>query len=114
VDFWQSVTGSLERDESPPAAAERELSEETGLSLPVRDCRQSRTFTILPEWRGRYAPDTMTNCEHVFAAVCEGRPDIRLNPREHVEYCWLPRKAAAAQASSWTNRDAILALVPAG
>ncbi len=32
---------------------------------------------------------------------------IRLNPAEHLEYRWLPAVRAAAQATSWTNRDAI-------
>lgn len=112
ADFWQSVTGSLKRDESPLAAARRELREETGLDVAVHDCRQSHTFDILPAWRARYAPGTTRNREHVFTAPCGGRPEIRLNPDEHRAYCWLPRAAAAVQASSRTNRDAILEHVP--
>jgi len=110
--YWQSVTGSLERDEVPEAAAVRELFEETGLQLPVTDCRQTNTFPIHPAWRARYAADVTTNREHVFRVECSRQPAITLNEDEHSAYRWLPREAAAALASSRTNREAILEQVP--
>jgi dihydroneopterin triphosphate diphosphatase len=111
--FWQSVTGSLRRDETSQAAARRELHEETGLELDVRDCHRVNTFAILPAWRERYAPGTTSNREHVFVAACAGRPPVTLNPGEHVACRWLERAAAAELAFSYTNRDAILDFVPA-
>jgi dATP pyrophosphohydrolase len=111
--FWQSVTGSLRRDETPQAAAQRELCEETGLELEVRDCHRVNTFAILPAWRARYAPEVRRNREHVFVAACAGRPPVTLNPGEHVACRWLERGAAAELAFSYTNRDAILEFVPA-
>ena len=110
--FWQSVTGSLHEGESALVAAQRELEEETGLVAEPVDSGLTNTFPIAPAWRARYAPAVTHNHETVFTLALQRACEIRLNPAEHVEMRWLPREQAAAQASSWTNREAILALVP--
>jgi dATP pyrophosphohydrolase len=113
ADFWQSVTGSLRWGESAAEAAARELREETGLAhRGLRDCGRSRRFPIIEPWARRYAPEARENTEHLFALACEGRQPVRLNPDEHAEYRWLSADEAAALASSYTNRDAILEIVP--
>ncbi len=110
--FWQSVTGSLAPGESPRLAALREIREETGLwaGSALVDLRRSVLFPIMRAWRERYAPNVRFNREYWFALVLETRRMIRLNPSEHAEYRWLPGWRAAGLATSWTNRDAILAL----
>ena len=115
ADFWQSVTGSLAWGEEPQAAARRELFEETGLTVgaDLLDCGVTNRFPIRPPWRARYDPGVHDNTEHVFRVVLPARRSVTLNPAEHSDYAWLPREAAAARASSYTNRDAILAFVPA-
>jgi dATP pyrophosphohydrolase len=107
--FWQSVTGSLEWQESPRRAAERELYEETGLQAGGRllDLRHTERFRIVPPWRARYAPGDRVNTEHWFALCLEGRRLIRLQAREHRNYRWLPAAQAARLAFSRTNRRAI-------
>ena len=112
-DFWQSVTGSLRWDETDSlAAARRELWEETGLGdgVSIIDCNAINRFPILLPWRHRYAPDAVENIEHVFRTCLPERQPIVLNQAEHCEYLWLPRQTAATMVTSWTNRNAILAL----
>lgn len=117
-DFWQSVTGSLEWEETDPAVtAQREVREETGLSgdgLELVDRRCTNRFPIKPEWRRRYDPTVTENTEYVFTLALPAPLPVQLHPGEHCEYVWLPRDAAAARASSYTNRDAILQFVPTG
>lgn len=113
LDFWQSVTGSLRWEETDPLeTAWRELGEETGLGagLEIVACNVINRFPILPPWRHRYAPDATENLEHVFRVCLPDCRSIVLSPTEHDQYAWLPRRAAADQVTSWTNRDAILAL----
>ncbi|MCB1813519.1 MAG: dihydroneopterin triphosphate diphosphatase [Candidatus Competibacteraceae bacterium] len=112
--FWQSVTGSMDWDETDPlTTAYRELAEETGIIAPagaIIDCHMSQQFPIKPAWRHRYPADVQFNTEHVFRLELPERLPIILNPAEHTDYLWLPRDQALAKVTSYTNRDAILAL----
>lgn len=108
--FLQSVTGSLEWGETAAAAAQRELAEETGIDVQIdalEDLQMGARFRILPEWKGRFAPDVHENREHWFRLLLPSRVPIRLDPREHCHYSWLPADEAAARAASWSNRAAI-------
>ncbi len=108
AEFWQSVTGTLRWGESTAAAATREVCEETGIdSAAIRDAGRSHSFPILPAWRDRYAPGVDENLEHLCYLELQVRPEIRLNPAEHVAFRWLTLEDAISQLSSWTNRDAL-------
>jgi dATP pyrophosphohydrolase len=111
--YWQSVTGSREDGESFPETAVREVREETGLDIKVEQLRVwpgENRYTIMPEWRHRYAPDVTHNLERVFSLCLPTTCDIQIAPTEHRAWRWLPCAEAAAACFSASNREAILAL----
>ena len=113
--FWQSVTGSLDApDENLAEAATREVFEETGVSvnqLPegaLQNMHHQIEYEIYPQWRFRYAPGVTRNTEHWFALEVPDDIQIKLAPREHVAYEWLPCELAAKKCFSPSNGEAIL------
>ena len=116
-NFWQSVTGSLDAlNEDLALAATREVFEETGIAidqLPVgalRNMHHQIEYEIYPDWRFRYAPGVTKNTEHWFALQVSDNTPIKLSPREHVAYQWLPFAEAVKKCFSPSNGEAILKL----
>ncbi|MFN3810583.1 MAG: dihydroneopterin triphosphate diphosphatase [Roseateles asaccharophilus] len=114
--FWQSVTGSLDApDEAPAETARREVLEETGMDIAaldarLRDWQLSNVYEIYPVWRHRYAPGVTHNTEHVFGLTVPAGTPVRLAPREHLRYRWLPWREAADLCFSPSNAEAVLQL----
>lgn len=116
AEYWQSVTGAKDSlHESYAEAAAREVGEETGIDAHapghrLRDWGLENVYEIYPQWRHRYAPGVLLNTEHLFGlcvpAVCE----VRLSPREHTAYRWLPWREAAQACFSPSNAEACLLL----
>jgi dATP pyrophosphohydrolase len=111
-DFWQSVTGSLKRNETHAEAAARELEEETGFTEDgeLRYSEVSRHFQIDPRWRDRFGPGVAENEEFEWRYRLPEIKDIELNTDEHSEFQWLHVDDAIEAVWSWTNRDALMQL----
>lgn len=117
--YWQSVTGSKERlDEPLVQTCIREVAEETGIvigseAVPMTnlvDWGLRNVYEIYPVWRHRYAAGVTHNTEHVFGLRVPRDTPIRLAPREHLQYVWLPWREAADRCFSPSNAEAVLML----
>jgi dATP pyrophosphohydrolase len=118
-EFWQSVTGSKDAlTESYLETAVREVREETGiecgpdaiLAKNLQDWGLENVYEIYPRWQHRYAPGVNRNTEHVFGLRVPVGTAVRLSPREHTDYQWLPYRKAAQTCFSPSNAEAILQL----
>ena len=117
--FWQSVTGSKDTLDEPLATTcRREVDEETGILVgsaevpasALQDWNLANVYEIYPVWRHRYAPGVTHNTEHVFGLTVPAGTPVRLNPREHLQWLWLPWQEAADRCFSPSNAEAILQL----
>lgn len=108
-DFWQSITGSLDEDESVTSAASRELLEETGLSSEgsLSDSGIERAFTIDPRWQHRFAPGVTENLEYEWRYRLPSALPVTIDQREHSAFKWCPIDEAIDAVWSWTNREAL-------
>jgi dihydroneopterin triphosphate diphosphatase len=112
LDFWQSVTGSLEPGELHADAAARELAEETGLLADDRLTFSGtrRVFEIDPRWQSRYGPGVTHNIEYEWHYCLEEMPVVQLDEAEHSAYRWIQAAEAQDLVWSWTNRSALRSL----
>lgn len=111
--LWQSVTGSRDGEETLRETAIREAGEETGLDarrLVLTDWQVMNEYEIYAKWRHRYPPGTTHNTEHVFGLELPEHLPVKLSPREHLNFRWLPWQDAAEAVFSPSNRAAILEL----
>ena len=116
--FWQSVTGSKDRPDEPlTETCRREVLEETGIDVAehvLADWSLVNRFEIFAHWRWRYPPGVTHNTEHVFGLRLARPVQVRIAPREHLAYAWLPWREAAERCFSWSNAEAIRQLAQRG
>ena len=89
--YWQPVTGWLDPGESLETAAKREAHEETGLLFSKEPTPLNFDFRYVGKWGNA----------HEFAYELEAAltPQgellkVTIDPKEHVEYEWMPLKKA--------------------
>ncbi len=117
--FWQSVTGSKDSpEEDLEQTAVREVEEETSIVIGspevpmahLRDWNLRNVYEIYPVWRHRYAAGVTHNTEHVFGLQVPRDVPVKVSPREHSRFEWLPWREAADRCFSSSNAEAILML----
>ena len=105
-NYWQSVTGSIEKKETLIEAARREVYEETGINTneySLQDWKLNHKYEIYQHWRHRYEPNITHNTEHIFGLEIPLETPIKLSTSEHVDYKWVKIDEAKKRVFSWTN-----------
>ena len=77
-DVWETVGGGMDKDETPQEALEREISEETGLTVTVGN--PFNVFTFKKD-TGEFKVGITFLCEYIDGEV--------LLSEEHDEYRWI-------------------------
>ncbi|MBS1148738.1 MAG: lipB [Myxococcaceae bacterium] len=104
--FWQPVTGRIEAGESPEAAAQRELAEETGLTAPVRPLDYVHAFAQRETQPPRLIEETAFSAEAPAGFV------PRLDPAEHRAFEWVEREEAIARFPYEGLKEAVRRAAP--
>jgi dATP pyrophosphohydrolase len=109
-EFWQSVAGGLEDEETAPEAARRELVEETGLSAPAERWIPLDTKASVPVtfFRGGalWGPEIYVVQVHAFGVDVTAAPDVALS-HEHIAHRWLPFAEAERLVRYESNKIAL-------
>ena len=83
---------------------------QSDLAGQLQDWQMENVYPIYPQWLHRYAPGVSHNTEHLFGLQLPYAVSVRLSPREHTHYVWLPYQEAASRCFSPSNAEAILQL----
>jgi dATP pyrophosphohydrolase len=83
--FWQNVTGSVEKNETFEEAALREAMEETQLELEsiVEMLDLDLGFHFTDRWERKVQ-------EECFLFVLDKPWDVKIDPKEHQNFKWVP------------------------
>lgn len=81
-EVWEFPGGKIEFDENLKEAAKRELKEETGIDLNLRDIK------LLGVEGVRYPNNYVKQVVVLFSSEIKKKPKVRLGDKDHFEYRW--------------------------
>jgi 8-oxo-dGTP pyrophosphatase MutT (NUDIX family) len=96
--FWQTITGTLEIDESILESRQRELQEEVGISDARYDEEEIARFA--------WTKNNWTVVELVYSAETKTEA-VKLNSEEHTEHKWLPVDDAIELVEKSDTKDCL-------
>ena len=102
-EFWQNVTGSVEKKETFEEAALREAMEETDLKIEsiveMLDLEQS--FSFVDRWERKVE-------EECFLFVLDKSWNVKIDPKEHQDYKWVALETVGKDSVKFpSNYEAI-------
>ena len=97
--FWQTITGTLELNESIVDSRQRESKEEVGITDAIYDDAEVNRFA----WQKK----DWTVVEIVFSAKTESKEAV-LNSDEHTEYKWLQIDEAIALVEKDQTKECLM------
>lgn len=106
-DFWQPITGSIERGESPIETARREVIEETGFNAVPQDLGLTQSFMIESQFLSAKHPAPIIASEIGFHATIDSSLPIRLDATEHDDYGWFTFSDAYEKIRWTDDREAL-------
>jgi dATP pyrophosphohydrolase len=108
-DVWQAVSGGAEDDETPEAAARREMNEEAAIpadaeliALDARASVPAHGFAASALW----GPEVYVVPEYAFGVALAADAQVILSP-EHTEHRWLSYDDARALLTWDSNKVAL-------
>ena len=81
-EVWEFPGGKVEFDENLKEAAKRELKEETGIDLNLRDIKLLGAESV------RYPNNYVKQVVVLFSSEIKKKPKVRLGDKDHFEYGW--------------------------
>ena len=106
-NFWQPITGSIEKGESPIETARRELIEETGHTTEPRELGLTQSFMIESQFlEARHAAPIIAS-EIGFESRLDSTLPIALDAEEHDGYGWFTFPEAYERIRWTDDREAL-------
>jgi len=87
-NFWQPITGTLEKGEAPLDAAHRELQEETGHTPEAHSLALTQSFMIESHYLEARYPSPVIASEVGFETRLDSHLPIRIDTVEHDAWGW--------------------------